>query len=135
MAKNYRVFISHSWEHSDDLQSLRRLLNARGYFNVEFKEVSRFEPINSLNASYVKTRLKEKILSSDIVIGLSGIYASHSDWMDWELDTALTNGIPIIGVAPRGQMRSSAKVTSKARVNVKWNTESIVSAIRKYSRA
>lgn len=135
MAKNHRVFISHSWDHSTDLQGLRRLLNERGYFNVEFKEVSRFEPINSINASYVKARLKEKILSSDIVIGLAGMYASHSNWMEWELDTAVSNGVPIIGVIPRGQVRSSTTVTSRSRVDVRWNTESIVSAIRDYSRA
>lgn len=135
MAKNHRVFISHSWDHSADLQGLRRLLNERGYLNVEFKEVSKLEPINSLNASYVKARLKEKILGSDIVIGLAGIYASHSDWMEWELDTALSNDVPVIGVIPRGQVRSSTTVTSRSRVDVKWNTESIVSAIRDYSRA
>ncbi|PML25636.1 hypothetical protein BCT82_12085 [Vibrio breoganii] len=135
MAKNYRVFISHSWDHSADLQGLRNLLNERGYFNIEFKEVSRSEPINSINASYVKARLKEKILSSDIVIGLAGVYASHSSWMEWELDTALSNGVPIIGVIPRGQVRSSTTVTSRSRVDVRWSTESIVSAIRDYSRA
>ncbi|MDE1242363.1 TIR domain-containing protein [Vibrio aestuarianus] len=135
MAKNHRVFISHSWDHSTDLEGLRRLLNERGYFNVEFKEVSRFEPINSTNASYVKARLKEKILSSDIVIGLAGMYASHSDWMKWELDTAVSNGVPIIGVIPRGQVRSSTTVTNRSRIDVRWNTESIVSAVRDYSRA
>lgn len=135
MAKNHRVFISHSWDHSTDLLGLRRLLNERGYFNVEFKEVSRFEPINSINASYVKARLKEKILSSDIVIGLAGMYASHSDWMEWELDTAVSNGVPIIGVIPRGQVRSSTTVTSRSRIDVRWNTESIISAVRDYSRA
>ncbi|MHA2940213.1 TIR domain-containing protein [Vibrio sp. RC27] len=135
MAKNYRVFISHSWDHSGDLEGLRRLLNERGYFNIEFKEVSRIEPINSSNASYVKARLKEKILNSDIVIGLAGVYASHSDWMEWELDTALANGVPVIGVIPRGQVRSSTTVTSRSKADVRWNTESIISAIRDYSRA
>lgn len=135
MAKNYRVFISHSWDHSNDLQGLRRLLNERGYFNIEFKEVSRFEPINSSNAAYVKARLKDKIIGSDIVVGLAGIYASHSTWMEWELDTALLNGIPVIGVIPRGQERSSTMVTSRSKVDVRWNTESIVLAIRNYARA
>ena len=45
MAKNYKIFVSHSWDHSDDLTRLRQLLQQRGYFNVEFKEVSKFEPI------------------------------------------------------------------------------------------
>ncbi|EJL6583437.1 TIR domain-containing protein [Vibrio vulnificus] len=134
MAKNYKIFVSHSWDHSDDLVRLRNLLNQRGYFNVEFKEVSKFEPIDSANATYIKSRLKAKILESDIVIGLAGVYASHSDWMEWELDTALYNGLPIIGVIPYGNTRSSTMVTSRSKTDVRWNTESIVSAIRTYAR-
>lgn len=41
MAKNYNIFISHSWAHSSDLQDLQKLLNSRGYFNVEFTEASK----------------------------------------------------------------------------------------------
>ena len=134
MAKNYKIFVSHSWANSADLINLRQLLNSRGYFNVEFKEVDRFVPINSFNADYIKRRLKMKIEESDIVIGLAGIYASHSDWMTWELDTAQRCGIPIIGVIPRGNIRSSTMVTSRSRVDVRWSTESIVSAIRTYAK-
>lgn len=133
MAKDYKVFISHSWSNSDDLTKLRELLEGRGYFNIEFKEVSKFEPINSDNATYIKSRLRQKISDSDIVIGLAGVYASHSDWMVWELDTALNKDIPIIGVIPRGNVRSSTAVTSRSKEDVRWNTESIVAAIRKHA--
>ncbi|HAS6231055.1 TIR domain-containing protein [Vibrio vulnificus] len=133
MAKDYKVFISHSWSNSDDLTKLRELLEGRGYFNIEFKEVSKFEPIDSDNATYIKSRLRQKISESDIVIGLAGVYASHSDWMVWELDTALNKDIPIIGVIPRGNVRSSTAVTSRSKEDVRWNTESIVAAIRKHA--
>ena len=134
MAKTYSIFISHSWQNSDALESLRRLLNDRGYFNVEFEEVSKDEPINSINASYIKTRLAEKIRNSDVVLGLAGMYASHSDWMEWELDKALDLNIPIVGVVPRGQERISTTVSSRSKVDVRWNTESIVAAIREYAK-
>lgn len=134
MAKNYNIFISHSWAHSADLLSLRELLNSRGYFNIEFTEASKDLPINSSNAAYIKTRLKTKIQSSDIVLALAGIYASHSDWMPWELETAKDLGIPIIGVIPHGQERISQEVFSRSVVDVKWNTESIVEAIRNHSK-
>lgn len=130
MAKTYKVFISHSWSHIADLNNLRNLLENRGYFNVTFEEATPDVPINSANASYIKTRLKQKILNSDVVLGIAGIYASHSDWMEWELDTAVNNGIPIIGVVPRGKERVSTVVSSRAKQVVRWNTESIVTAIR-----
>lgn len=134
MAKVYNIFISHSWSYPDDLKNLRNLLKQRGYFNVEFEEASADEPINSKNAIYIKTRLKEKISNSNIVLGIAGIYASHSDWMEWELDKAKELDIPIIGVIPRGQERISATVYSRSIIDVKWNTESIVEAIRKYAK-
>lgn len=130
MVNNYNAFISHAWDHHDDLVNLRILLSARGYFNIEYKEVSRDEPINSPNAVYIKRRLKEKIASSHIVLGLAGIYASHSDWMEWELDTAVELGIPIIGIAPLGQERISQTIAKRSIEIVRWNTESIVSSIR-----
>lgn len=134
MANNYKIFISHSWQHAEVLQRLRNLLIQRGYFNVEFEEVSKDEPINSLNSSYIKQRLTQKISNSDVVIGLAGMFASHSDWMTWELDKARELNIPIIGVVPLGQERVSSTVSSRSVIDVRWSTESIVNAIRTYAK-
>lgn len=133
MAKTYKVFISHSWAYVEDLRNLRNLLENRGYFNVQFEEATPDVPINSENAYYIKQRLKQKISNSDIVLGIAGVYASYSDWMTWELDKALELGIPIVGVAPRGAERISTVVSSRAKEVVRWNTESIVEAIRKWA--
>ncbi len=134
MAKTYSVFISHSWDHVDDLEKLRNLLEERGYFHVKFNEVSPYEPINSENSAYIKRRLKEKISNSDIVLGIAGIYASHSDWMEWELDTAIAEEVPIVGVIPRGRRYISSIVSSRAEECVRWNTDSIVEAIRNWAK-
>lgn len=134
MAKTYNVFISHSWAHIDDLKNLRNLLEARGYFNVEFEEVAPDDPIDSENAEYIKNRLREKIKNSDIVLGIAGVYSTYSEWIEWELDTAIKNDIPIVGVIPRGQERISTIVSSRAKEVVRWNTESIVEAIRKWAK-
>jgi hypothetical protein len=134
MAKDYKIFISHSWSYTEDLEALQKLLNDRGYFNVEFLEATKKTPINSESAPYVKTVLKGKILKSDIVLALAAIYASHSDWMIWELETAKASNIPIIGIIPRGQERISKEVSSRSIVDVKWNTESIITAIRTHGK-
>lgn len=133
MAKTYTIFISHSWAYIDDLNSLKRLLENRGYFNVQFEEATPDVPINSDNAYYIRQRLKQKISNSDVVLGIAGIYASHSEWMAWELDKALELGKPIIGVVPRGAERVSTFVSSRANEVVRWNTDSIVEAIRKWA--
>lgn len=133
MARNFTIFVSHSWDHNNDLEKLQNLLKERGYFNVEFSEVSKDEPINSENATYIKRRLRDKINDSNIVLALSGVYASHSDWMIWEMDTAIEKEIPIVGVAPRGNSNTSQEVQNRSIEDVKWNTESIVAAIRKHA--
>ena len=100
------------------------------HFNVEFEEVPPHEPIDSYNSAYVKYRVSQRISNSDIVIGLAGMYASYSSWMKWELNQAIQQRKPILGVIPWGQERISETVRSKANKIVRWNTESIVNAIR-----
>ena len=134
MAKTYKIFISHSWSHVNDLKSLRNLLESRGYFNVEFTEFPPTDSINSMNTYYISLRISERVAASDIVLGIAVIYASYSDWMKWELDKAIEKGVPIIGVIPRGQERISAIVNDRADEIVHWNTESIVSALRKHAK-
>ena len=134
MAKEYKIFISHSWQYADTLEALRNLLNERGYFSATYEESTKDNPINSENESYVKIRLAKKIADSDIILALAGVYASHSSWMEWELDKALELGTPIVGVIPRGQERISSIVSSRSVVDVRWNTESIITAIRDYAK-
>lgn len=133
MAKVYTIFISHSWAYVEDLNNLKKLLENRGYFNVQFEEATPDVPINSENATYIRQRLRQKIANSNIVLGIAGMYASHSEWMQWELDKAIELGVPIVGVVPRGAERVSAVVSSRAKQVVRWNTESIVEAIRTWA--
>jgi hypothetical protein len=134
MAKEYKICISHSWQYTDTLEALRNLINARGYFSATYEESTRDNPINSDDEGYVKRRLTQKIANSDVILALAGVYASHSSWMQWELDKAIELGIPVIGVIPRGQDRISSIVSTRSVVNIKWNTESIVSAIRAHAK-
>lgn len=129
------LFISHSWKNHADYDNLKRMLEDRGYFLFDSHEVNRDKPINSINEIYIKSKLKEKIIKSDIFIGLAGVYATHSDWMTWEIKTAYDNNIPIIGIKPHGNSNISAVVQQYAKEIANWNTESIVTAIRKHSKS
>lgn len=131
MAKTYNVFISHSWDHVVDLRNLRNLLENRGYFHVNFMEIPPHDPINSCNSTYVKSVIRGHLRDSNVVIGMAGVYASYSEWMRWELDTAIELGKPILGVIPRGQVNISTVIQTRANELVRWNTESIVDAIRR----
>lgn len=129
--KEYTVFISHSWDYDNQYMRLVEMLSEGRLFNVAYEEATKNNPINSQNAEYIKVALSKKISNSNIVLGLAGMYASYSDWMQWELDKAMQLGIPIVGVIPWGQERVSSVVSQRAKELVRWNTDPIISAIRR----
>lgn len=134
MAKTYSLFISHSWDHNDTLQNLKNLLNSRGYFPAVYTQVEKDCPINSDDASVVKANITKRLNNSDVLLAIAGVFATHSEWMQWEMDKAKELGLNVIGVIPRGQERISQEVYNRSVVDVRWNADSIVDAIRNYSK-
>lgn len=134
MAKTYSLFISHSWDYDDKLQDLKNLINSRDYFPAEYTQIERSCPINSDRAAVVKANITKRLEVSDVVLAIAGVFASHSDWMQWEMDKAKELGLKVIGIIPRGQERISQEVYKRSVIDVRWNADSIVDAIRKYSK-
>ena len=134
MAKTYKLFISHRWEYDNLLQNLKDLLNERGYFSAEYYQIEKDSPINSENASVIKANITKRLKETDVVLAIAGVSASYSEWMQWEMDKALELGLKIVGVIPRGNERISQEVYKRSVEDVRWNTESVVEAIRKYSK-
>ena len=129
--RNYHILISHSWDYSSDYETIKGWLDDAKNFSWTNYSVPLSKPLD------VKTKreLKEKIRSriSFCVIILSGMYVSYSEWIDYEIDTALELGKPIIGVRPRGQERIPTKVSNNADVMVGWSSASVVQAVRDYA--
>jgi hypothetical protein len=70
---------------------------------------------------------------AEVFIILAGMYVSHSDWIDYEINFARRIGRPIIGIKPWGSQVVPLAVTKGATAIVGWNRDSIVSAIREHS--
>ena len=134
MAKEYKLFISHSWDHDDVLQDLKNLIDSRGYFPATYTQIEKDCPIDSEKAWVVKANITKRLQESDVVLAIAGVYASYSEWMQWEMDKAKELGLKVIGVIPRGQEHISHEVFNRSAVDVHWNADSIVDAIRNYSR-
>lgn len=134
MAKIYKLFISHRWEYDNMLRNLKNLLNERGYFSAEYYQFEKNCPCNSEEASVIKANITKRLKETDVVLAIAGVSASYSEWMQWEMDKALELGLKIVGVIPRGNKYVSKEVSQRSVENVRWNTESVVEAIRKYSK-
>lgn len=129
--RTYRVFISHAWKYSDDYYRIVRLLNDAPNFSWQNYSVPEHDPLD--DEEELKEGLRKQIRPVHIVVILAGMYANHSDWIEFEMDFADLIDKPMIGVRPWGQQRVPKEVQDRVREMVGWNTTSIVSAIRKWS--
>jgi len=132
--KTHNLFISHSWDYSDEYENLVRLLRDRPYFRFNDYSVPRYDPIHyASNDRELKNAIRQKMQPCGVIVILAGVYATYSRWINIEIDLAkggFGSPKPIIAVVRRGAERTSQRVTSAADRIVRWNADSVVRAIR-----
>lgn len=132
--RTYNLFISHSWTYNDEYERLVNLLLARPYFRHRDYSVPKYDPLHTTGTDKdLYNAIKNQVARSSVVLILAGVYASYSKWIDKEIQIAQTEfwtPKSILAIEPWGSQRTSAKVKDAADKIVRWNTESIVSAIR-----
>jgi hypothetical protein len=135
--KTYDLFISHVWRYNSEYYKLVEFINNATYFKWRNYSVPEHDPLVDPDTQVGKITLSNKldgqIRPVNCVLVLAGMYASYSDWIEKEIKIANGYNKPIIGIKPWGQERIPSLVESQAREKIGWNTDSIISAIRKYS--
>lgn len=134
--KTYHIFISHAWKYSEHYNKIVEWLDeakAEGTLNWTNYSVPSHDPLidpdTTVGKNELKSLLKQQINPASVVIILSGMYAAYSDWIDYEIDTAVELDKYIIGVKPWGQERVPTKVSNNADVMAGWNKDSVINAI------
>ena len=125
----YHIFISHAWKRSEHYLTVKKWLDDSNIIYADYS-VTEENPLHSGNKTKLKEDLTGQIKPASCVIILSGMYAAHSDWIEYELSEAYRMGKYIIGVKPRGQERIPQIITDTADVMVGWNSSSVVSAVK-----
>ena len=132
--KTYHLFISHSWSHSDHYERLLGLLRGSPYFVFRDYSVPRNDPIHTSGTdAALRGRIRAQMASCHVVLILAGVYASYSKWIRKEIELAergFARRKPIVAIEPWGSERTSTSVKNAAARIVKWNTASVVRAIR-----
>jgi len=135
--RTYNLFISHAWTYADDYNRLVNLLNNAPYFRWKNFSCPRHDPAvdprTEVGKSKLIQELRNQIRPVHCVIILSGMYVSYSYWIQKEIEIAREYNKPIIGIKPWGADRVPTLVRETAKEVVGWNTESIISAIKKWS--
>ena len=128
---NHRLFISHAWQYSDGYARVIRFLNEAGNFTYSNYSVPEDRAFQGMTRPQLQEQLRNQIRPVQCVLIVSGMYVSHSDWIQFEIDVASALGKPIIGIVPWGAERTPLAVQNAAREMVAWQSTSIVSAIRR----
>lgn len=129
----YNLFISHSWAYSNAYDKLVILLNKKPGFGYRNYSVPKDDPIHNAKYDYqLKEAIRRQIQPASCVIILAGVYSTYSKWINIEIELAKSMNKRIIAIEPWGAEKTSAIVKFSADVIVKWNTDSIISAIRGY---
>ena len=134
-SKTYYLFVSHSWTYSDAYEKFINLLDNADYFSYKNYSVPKDDPIHDAdNSRELYEAIKNQVKHVNVVIILAGVYSSYSKWINKEIEIAKELGKPILAVEPFAAEKTSSKVKEAADKVVKWNTDSIVSAIRELSK-
>src|SRR4051794_19968859 len=96
--RTYNVFISHAWDYSDAYEKAVDLLNGSSYFSWKNHSAPNARPVVPAGRRATKAELtqelKDQIRGTHAVIVIAGMYVSHSDWIQTEIDIATGWGKP-----------------------------------------
>ena len=132
---NYRLFISHSWAYGDAYEKLVGFFNEHPNFKWTDYSVPKDDPIHDAPSSTaLYEAIKRQVAPVNCVVILAGVYSTYSEWINKEIEIAKqVYSKPIVAIEPWASERTSKVVKDNADVIVKWQSSSIVQAIRDHS--
>lgn len=95
-----RVFISFASEDLDHVRGVR-LMASNPSFELDFYDQSIKTWINSYQASYIKSILRDKIKRSSITLCLISHATAASEWVEWELAESYRAGNIIVAMGTK----------------------------------
>lgn len=133
MARNRNLFISHSWAYGDEYNRLVNLLSNAPNFVYSNYSVPKDDPVhNAPSKQALYDAIKAKMRFCDVVVIMAGVYSTYSEWINKEIRIAKIDfDKPILAVKPLANTRVSTVVANASDELAAWNTNSIVSAIRR----
>lgn len=110
------------------------LLNGAPHFTWTNYSVPSTERYPNMTIAAMKSKLTDKMRPTQIFIAIASMHYQYGDWLKYEIDEAYRMNKPIICVRPRGGQVIPTYVSNVASEIVSWNTDSLVTAIRRNAR-
>lgn len=129
------VFISFAYEDVDEVNLLRgQAKNEKT--ELQFDDYSVKEPYDSVNAEYIKRKIREKIDRCSVTVVYLSEYTASSDWVNWEISESIKRNKGVVGVYTGDKpppLPQAMKDVPAAQV-VRWGHEALVKAIGQAAR-
>jgi hypothetical protein len=93
-----RIFISYDYENDAHYKNLLVAWSSNSDFDLQVYDTSVKVGINSTNAYYIKSKITPMITWASYLLCVIGEQTYQSDWVDWEIRTAIKNGKRLIAV-------------------------------------
>ena len=129
--KNRMIFISHAWNRSDHYNKIVEWFDGAHNFSWSNCSVPSTNALGDTTATGLSKGMTRQLNPSQVVVILAGMYAAHSDWIEFEIDEAVRLGKPILAVKPWGQERIPRIVQDASSIDpVGWNSASVIAGVR-----
>lgn len=128
-ARKRRIFLSF---HIEDLPQVNgfRLMTRNPNLSIDVNETSSRSPVQSERSAYIRQAISQKICNASVLVCLIGNGTAWRDWVDWEIETAVSNHKGICGVRLKGSYgRAPDALAARGAPVAKWDTAEITAAI------
>ncbi len=118
-----RGFLSFAYEDESQVRGFL-LLKWNRYVGLDFVGRHLLERVNSENEAYIRSRIRELMDGTSVMVVLIGGTTAQSLWVDWEIREALARGKGILGIYLKGAEGAPippALLEAGARV-IPWDT-------------
>ncbi len=122
-----RIFLSHHIEDQPQVKGFR-LMAKNPNLELDFRDRSLDEVINSQNKSYIKQELRQRLRRATILVCLIGNATAWRDWVEWEIETAYELKMGVCGVHLKGSHGRPPPKLKGAPIAA-WNVKDIVAVI------
>ena len=129
-----RVFVTHSFEESDDYLRVFEFLESDDRFY--YLNVSKPENVPSCGGlEAIKDELIAQIKASEAVIVLPAVFERQGDLVNYMMDVADANSIGMIAVRPYGGVTETPPaIVDRVKEHIEWNNREMIDAIKRVGR-
>ena len=128
-----RVFVTHSFEESDDyVRVFEYLESARNFY---YRNCSVIDSVRDGSIEGTRDALRAQIAPAEVIIALASLYPAHQDLLLFELNYAKAGDKPVVLLPHFGREPLEPKLLQGLiDVRIAWDERALIDAVRSQAR-